>query len=386
MKQLSRFLPILLMISAPLLAGPLTFEGSDGPGAGKHIVFIANDHEYRSEEICPLMAKILAKHYGFRCTVLFGIDEEGFIKAGSAPVPHLEVLKEADLLFFATRFMNLPDEQADMLVDYFERGGPVVGIRTSTHCFNGQKGKWEKLNFNYEGEDYLGGLGEQIFGNTWHKERGQSHYGANHQMGGTLTAVASAQNHPIVAGVGPIHGYSGAYKSQPPVGATPLLEVQVLTTFEPSEAISPDHPVVNAGWTRDFYVAPSGAKRSARVVYGSFGTSEDFLDPDARRFALNACLWAIGMEGDIRPDLDVSIVGGFDPSPNSSRGFHRVGVKPQDLAGWDSTIMPARARFGGFEEGSRIAPERLVRVLSNRPATRERLQEMFPDIDLPAKK
>ena len=42
---------------------------------------------------------------------------------------------------------------------------PVVGVRTSTHSFNGQKGKWAKLNFNYNGEDYRGGLGEQIFGN-----------------------------------------------------------------------------------------------------------------------------------------------------------------------------------------------------------------------------
>ena len=30
-------------------------------GSGKHIVFIANDHEYRSEETNPAIAKILAK-------------------------------------------------------------------------------------------------------------------------------------------------------------------------------------------------------------------------------------------------------------------------------------------------------------------------------------
>ena len=84
-----------------------------------------------------------------------------------------EVLEDADLLFFYSRFMNLKDEQVDPIVDYLERGGPVVGIRTTTHCFNGQKGKWEKLNFNYEGDDYYGGMGEQIFGNTWHKERGR---------------------------------------------------------------------------------------------------------------------------------------------------------------------------------------------------------------------
>ena len=39
----------------------LVYEGSGGIGQGKHIVFIANDHEYRSEEACPTLAKILAK-------------------------------------------------------------------------------------------------------------------------------------------------------------------------------------------------------------------------------------------------------------------------------------------------------------------------------------
>ena len=165
---------------------------------------------------CPLIAKILAKHHGFRCTVLFGVDESGAIKAGGAPVPGMEALEDADLLFFFTRFMNLPDEQADQLVAYFERGGPAVGIRTSTHCFNGQKGKWEKLNFNYKGDDYVGGLGQQVFGNTWEKVRGQSHYGSNHQAGGRVTPVASAKGHPILSGVKQIHAYSGAYKSQPP--------------------------------------------------------------------------------------------------------------------------------------------------------------------------
>ena len=64
MKLLSRILLATLLAISPLFAEPLVYEGEEGPGAGKHIVFIANDHEYRSEEVCPLIAKILAKHYG----------------------------------------------------------------------------------------------------------------------------------------------------------------------------------------------------------------------------------------------------------------------------------------------------------------------------------
>ena len=44
----------------------VVYEGTDGPGAGKHIVLIAGDHEYRSEEILPAMARILAKNLASR--------------------------------------------------------------------------------------------------------------------------------------------------------------------------------------------------------------------------------------------------------------------------------------------------------------------------------
>ena len=43
----------------------LEFEGKSGPGKGKHIVFIAGDEEYRSEESLPMLAKILSQRHGF---------------------------------------------------------------------------------------------------------------------------------------------------------------------------------------------------------------------------------------------------------------------------------------------------------------------------------
>ena len=362
--------------SLPLISKPLVYEGSEGFGKGKHIVFIANDHEYRSEETCPALAKILAKRHGFKCTVIFGLDENGAIKGGGADMPGLEALNDADLLFFYSRFMNLEDEQVDLLVNYFERGGPVVGVRTSTHCFNGQEGKWEKLNFNYTGSDYFGGLGEQIFGNTWHKERGQSHYGSNHVMGCSITPVASAEDHPIMRGVERIHAYSGAYKSQPPADATPLLEVQVLNTFHPSDNINTEKPVVNAGWTRDSYTAPSGVTRKARVVYASYGASEDLLSEDGRRFLVNACLWAGGWEKTIKSNLDVDIVGGFSPSAYNN-GVGISGVMPQDLAGWDSQVMPVEAEIGGLSNPTMVA--KLGRVIKNRPELRARIASEHPE-------
>ena len=62
----------------------VVYQGSEGPGAGKHIVMLAGDHEYRSEEALPALARILARRYGFTCSVFFTTDPKtGFIEPAS---------------------------------------------------------------------------------------------------------------------------------------------------------------------------------------------------------------------------------------------------------------------------------------------------------------
>ena len=75
----------------------LEFPGGEGPGAGKHIVLVSGDHEYRSEEAFPQLGKILSKHHGFKCTVLFAIDPEtGEINPENVSnIPGLEALADA---------------------------------------------------------------------------------------------------------------------------------------------------------------------------------------------------------------------------------------------------------------------------------------------------
>ena len=75
---------ILLFIGLRAFAHPvpdspkwLVYPGGDGPGKGKHVVLISADQEYRSEQSMPMMARILSKHHGFNCTVLFGVNEKG---------------------------------------------------------------------------------------------------------------------------------------------------------------------------------------------------------------------------------------------------------------------------------------------------------------------
>src|ERR1700754_1570684 len=119
----------------------VVYEGGDGPGKGKHIVLISGDQEYRSEEAIPQLAKILSKHHGFKCTVLFTVDaKDGTVNPNINNIPGLEALKTADLMVIFTRFLNLPDDQLQHIDAYLATGKPVVGLRTSTHAFNGIPG------------------------------------------------------------------------------------------------------------------------------------------------------------------------------------------------------------------------------------------------------
>ena len=56
---MKRILTALFSVVSIATAAPLVFEGTEGPGKGKHIVFLAGDHEYRSEETLPALARIL---------------------------------------------------------------------------------------------------------------------------------------------------------------------------------------------------------------------------------------------------------------------------------------------------------------------------------------
>ena len=114
-------LTILSLATAATVAtaAPLVYQGTDGPGKGKHIVFLAGDHEYRSEESLPALARLLAKHHGFKCTVLFNIDPAtGEIVAGNSNMPGLEALASADLAVVFLRFQAFPAEQMKHFDEY----------------------------------------------------------------------------------------------------------------------------------------------------------------------------------------------------------------------------------------------------------------------------
>ena len=120
-------------------------EIGDGPGKGKRVVLIAADQEYRSEYSQPMLARLLAKHHGFHCTVLFSLNQDNDVdptqkirwedKTITHNIPGLEHLASADLLILFSRLLSLPAEQLQHVYDYLDSGKPLIGIRTANHGF-----------------------------------------------------------------------------------------------------------------------------------------------------------------------------------------------------------------------------------------------------------
>ncbi|NWK55297.1 ThuA domain-containing protein [Verrucomicrobiaceae bacterium N1E253] len=332
MKPLKHILAVSTVLSTTLSA-QITYQGDNGPGKGKHIVFVASDHEYRSEETCPAIARILAQHHGFQCTVLFGLDNKGNIQAGASNIPGLEALQQADLMVIFARFLNLPDAQMKHIVDYLERGGPVVGLRTSSHAFKIPKGStYERFDFKYSGKDYEKGFGHQILGNTW-----VGHYGKNHKQGTRIQLIPEQKQHPILRGVNDnAFCHAGGYVGNPREGFTVLTNSQPLVSMQPDAKPDPKKPPMPSTWTRH-YTAKDG--KQARVFHSTQGASEDILDPNYRRMIVNGIFWAAGLEQAIRPDNAISFVGPYQPTTFRMNG-HVKGVQPADLQDMQSPIMP----------------------------------------------
>ncbi|MEX1048560.1 MAG: ThuA domain-containing protein [Akkermansiaceae bacterium] len=335
MKSLRILLATALSATA-VQASSIVYQGEAGPGVGKHIVFLASDHEYRAEEACPALARILAKRMGFKCTVIFGVDQDGFIEAGSSHISGLAALESADLFFIFTRFLNLPDEEMGHIEAYLTRGGPVVGLRTSSHAFKiPAESKYAKYDFKSTVAGYENGFGHQILGNTW-----VGHYGRNHVQGTRVVTVPEQRGHVALTGVGDAaFTHAGGYVGIAAPDFTVLATSQPLVSMDPAAEVDASKPPMPCVWTRE-YAAKDGTKH--RVFHSTQGASQDFLDENYRRLILNGVLWAAGMEKDIKADLDCSFVGSYNPSRFSNAG-HVKNVKPADLAGWESPIMPVPA-------------------------------------------
>ncbi len=310
----------------------VVYEGKDGPGKGKHIVLMAGDEEYRSEEAMPLMGKILSQRHGFKCTVLFSVDKDGFIDANNgASLTNPEALDSADAIVMSLRFRHYPDEVKKHFTDAVNRGIPIIGLRTSTHAFNDQQ---------------LKNFGRAVLGENW-----VSHWG-NHRSEATRGVIEpSAKDNPLLRGVSDVYGPTDVYEAHPPDDVTILLRGQVLKGMDPSsppadyikktkqvEQRPVNNPMMPIAWTRE---VKNAAGTTNKILCTTMGASIDLKNEDLRRLIVNGVYWGLGME--VPAKADVTPVGTYEPTmygtkdsnnaadPYGFRGFKR-GVKPSDLA------------------------------------------------------
>ncbi len=322
---------IILAAASCAAAEPwLVFEGSAGPGRGRHVVLVSGDEEYRSEEALPQLAKILAFRHGFRATVLFAIDPvDGTINPDRRDnIPGLHMLREADLMVIFVRFRDLPDDQMKYIVEYVESGRPIIGMRTATHAFD-LKSSPTYARYSWRSKEWEGGFGRQVLGETWIR-----HHGAHGKQSTRGILVPEQRSHPILRGIGDgdIWGPTDVYAVRLPLpgDSQPLVLGQVLDGMRPDSppAAGPvNNPMMPIAWVRT-YRGPQG--KPARVFTTTMGSSQDLLSEGFRRLLVNACYWALGLEDRIPARSDVALVGDYKPRPFGFGGFAR-GLRPEDL-------------------------------------------------------
>jgi hypothetical protein len=308
------------------------YDGFEGPGKGKHIVLIAGDDEYRSEQTMPMLGKILAVRFGFKCTVLFPIDPKSgeIVPSYQKNIPGMEMIDSADLVILGLRFRDLPDEQMKHFVDYVEAGSPIIGTRTSTHAFNfGGDSKSSFKHYGFNSKEWKGGFGQQILGDTW-----INHHGRHKSESCRGVIVEANKSNPILKGVTDVWGPSDVYGIRNlPKTATVLLDGAVLAGMTPDAKPvegSKNNPMMPIAWVQSHPIEVKSASGSkSRIFCTTMGASTDFESEGLRRLIVNASFWCLGMEKDIPEKANVNYVDDYKPTAFGFGTFEK-GTKPED--------------------------------------------------------
>lgn len=304
----------------------LTYPGGDGPGNGKHVVLIAAEQEYRSEQSMPMLARILSQHHGFDCTVLFSVNEQGEVdptlpapfddKTKRHNIPGLEYLASADCVIWLSRFMHLPDDQMKHFHDYFDSGKPLIALRTANHGFMGGK------NYVREGKNISM---REMLGGTF-----MGHHGGWHRESTKGIIVADNKSHPILTGVTDIWGTSDVYrchddKSPFPQDCTALVMGQPLVNLNPDAEANSEKEPLPVAWTKTW---TGNQGLPSKIFHFTMGSAEDFENVGVRRLTVNAVYWGLAMDDAIKPDNSVDIIGNYEPKA-SGFNYEQLGVQPR---------------------------------------------------------
>lgn len=307
-------------------AGSVTYPAKDGPGKSKSVVLIAGDEEYRSEDVMPMLGKVLSQRHGFKCTVLFSVSPDGFIDPNAqGSLTNPQALDSADAIIMLVRFRKWSDEAMKHFDDAMRRGVPVIGLRTSTHAFQ-HKGESQFTKYNSFGKDVLG-------------EKWVSHWG-KHKVEATRGVIEAANaSDPILRGVSDVFGDSDVYEAAPPADARILMRGQVLSGMKASDGPANyskkradgqeqpiNDPMMPIAWTREI---KNESGKSQKVFCTTMGAATDMASEGLRRLVVNGLYWSLGIE--VPAKADVTPVGVFEPLMYGNNQFHK-NVKPASHA------------------------------------------------------
>lgn len=227
--------PLPLILGCPIIAislatlssaketGSITFKGDGDPGAGKKVVPIAEDEEYRSEQFMSMFSKILSSHYGFTTTVLFSTGVDDTIDPNNvASMSNPEALDSVAAIVVLICFRTWPDEPMKHFDAAIRRGVPVIALRTSADAF--------RLSDTSAFKDY-NSFGKKALGELWVSHRGQH----RSEAARAVIEAANAKN-PLLNGAKGFFGDSDVYEAAPLAAATILTRGQVPAGMMPTSA------------------------------------------------------------------------------------------------------------------------------------------------------
>jgi len=208
--------------------------------AALKIHIISGAKEYQSEASMKVFSVWMEKNYEVKFSASWGHD-------GIEKLSNLGALAQADVMFVFARRMKLVEPQMKLIRTHWEKGKPIVSVRTASHAF--QKADNEVFDRQVMGGNYQGHFGDGP------------------------VKVTNSGKHPILKGVGKITS-NKLYKAGPLAkGATVLQQGDIGTD---KHAVS---------WINSW--------KGGRTFYTSLGVPKDFENENFRRMLANAIFWSV---------------------------------------------------------------------------------------------
>ena len=273
-----------------------------------------------------MLAKVLSKHHGFKCTVLFSVDPDGTINPNQADsLGQPEALDSADVIVTSLRFRKWPDETMKRFDGAIQRGVPVIALRTSTHAFQLPAGSAYKQYNNF---------GKAVLGEGW-----VSHWGKHKFEACRGVVEEAAASDPVLRGVADVFVDSDVYEAYPPADSTILMRGQVLKGMSPGDEPA-DHekqrgsdkqkqpvnsPMMPVAWYRE---VKNDSGKTNWILCTTMGAATDLANEGLRRLVVNGVFRGAGLE--VPAKAEVTPVGDYQPSKYSFNAFKK-GTKAADF-------------------------------------------------------